>query len=44
MAKVVSIEVGYSFIKICEMDYKAKTPRVYRFAMVPTPLNVIEDG
>ncbi len=44
MAKVVSIEVGYSFIKICEMDYKAKAPRVYRFAMVPTPLNVIEDG
>lgn len=44
MAKVVSIEVGYSFIKICEMDYKAKTPRVYRFAMTPTPLNVIEDG
>lgn len=26
------------------MDYKVKTPRVYRFAMVPTPLNVIEDG
>lgn len=44
MAKVVSIEVGYTFIKICEMDYRAKTPRVYRFAMVPTPLNVIEDG
>lgn len=44
MAKVVSIEVGYSFIKICEMDYKAKTPRVYRFAMAPTPLGVIEDG
>ncbi|MDE7223820.1 MAG: pilus assembly protein PilM [Acetatifactor sp.] len=44
MAKVVSIEVGYSNIKICEMDYKAKTPRVYRFAMVPTPPNVIEDG
>lgn len=44
MAKVVSIEVGYSFIKICEMDYKVKTPRVYRYAMVPTPLNVIEDG
>ncbi len=44
MAKVVSIEVGYSNIRICEMDYKAKTPRVYRFAMVPTPPNVIEDG
>ena len=41
MAKVVSIEVGYSFIKICEMDYKVKTPRVYRYTMVPTPLNVI---
>lgn len=44
MAKVVSIEIGYTFIKLCEMDYKVKTPRVYRFAMVPTPLNVIEDG
>lgn len=44
MAKVVSIEIGYSFIKLCEIDYRAKTPRVYRFAMVPTPLNVIEDG
>lgn len=44
MAKVVSIEVGYSNIKICEIDYKVKTPRVYRFAMVPTPPNVIEDG
>ena len=44
MAKVVSIEVGYSFIKICEMDYKVKTPRVYRYTMVPTPVNVIEDG
>lgn len=44
MAKVVSIEVGYSFIKLCEMDYMVKAPRVYRFAMVPTPLNVIEDG
>ncbi|MDE5891525.1 MAG: pilus assembly protein PilM [Acetatifactor sp.] len=44
MAKVVSIEVGYSNIKLCEIDYKAKTPRVYRFAMVPTPPNAIEDG
>lgn len=44
MAKVVSIEVGYSNIRICEIDYKVKTPRVYRFAMVPTPPNVIEDG
>lgn len=44
MAKVVSIEVGYSSIKLCEMDYKVKTPRVYRFAMVPTPPGVIEDG
>lgn len=44
MAKVVSIEVGYSNIRICEMDYRVKTPRVYRFVMVPTPPNVIEDG
>jgi len=44
MAKVVSIEVGYTFIRICEMDYQTKNPRVYHYVTVPTPPNVIEDG
>lgn len=44
MAKVVSIEVGYSFIRICEMDYQVKNPKVYHHVTVPTPPNVIEDG
>lgn len=44
MAKVVSIEVGYTFIRILEMDYQTKNPRVYHYVTVPTPPNVIEDG
>lgn len=44
MAKVLSIEISNSLIRICEMDYKKKNPRVYRQAMVPTPPAAISDG
>lgn len=44
MAKVVSIEIGYSLIRLCEIDYKAKAPKVYKYVTMPTPPNVIEDG
>ena len=44
MAKVLSIEISNSLIRICEMDYKKKNPRVYRQAMVPTPPGAISDG
>lgn len=44
MAKILSIEVGYSLTRICEMDYKAKNPKVYKYVSIPTPEGVIEDG
>ncbi len=44
MAKVLSIEISNSLIRICEMDYKKKNPRVYRQAMIPTPPGAISDG
>ena len=44
MAKVLSIEISNSLIRICEMDYKKKNPRVYRHAVVPTPMGAINDG
>jgi len=44
MAKVLSIEISNSLIRMVEMDYKKKNPRVYRHAVVPTPPGVIKDG
>lgn len=44
MAKVVSIEVGYSLTRICEVDYKVKNPKVYTAFTIPTPIDVLEDG
>lgn len=44
MAKVVSIEVGYSLTRICEVDYKVKNPKVYASFTIPTPADTYEDG
>ena len=44
MAKVLSIEISNSLIRICEMDYKKKNPRVYRHVVVSTPPGAINDG
>ena len=44
MAKILSIEVGNSITRVCEMDYKAKTPKVYKYFSIPTPQGVVEDG
>ena len=44
MQKVLSIEIGITTTKICEMDYKKKNPKVYRSIIFDTPDNAIEDG
>lgn len=44
MAKVLSIEISNSLIRMVEMDYKKKNPRVDRHAVVPTPPGAIKDG
>lgn len=43
MAKVLSVEIGTSLIKLCEVDYKSKSPRVYKWATIMTPDGVVAD-
>lgn len=44
MAKVLSMEVGYSLIKIIETDFKAKSPKIYRCVNLQTPEGALNDG
>lgn len=44
MAKILSIEVGYSLTRICEMDYRVKSPKIYKYVSIPTPQGVVDDG
>lgn len=43
-AKAITIEIGYSLTKICEVDYKAKTHKIYKSFTVPNGAEVIHDG
>ena len=42
--RVLRIEIGNSFTKICEIDYKVKKPKVYKVLTVETPEGVVVDG
>ncbi|WP_167954732.1 pilus assembly protein PilM [Anaerosporobacter faecicola] len=42
--KVLSIEIGITFTRVCEMDYHSKSPKVYRSITFATPENTVEDG
>ena len=42
--RVLSIEIGNSFTKISEIDYKVKKPKVYKVLTVETPEGVVVDG
>lgn len=44
MAKVLSIEISNSVIRMCQMDYKKANPSVYRHAMIDTPQGAYMDG
>jgi type IV pilus assembly protein PilM len=44
MQKVLSIEIGVTTTKICEMDYRKKNPKIYRSILFNTPDNTVEDG
>lgn len=44
MAKVLSIEIGCSTIKIVEMDFHQKKPKVYKCVDVKTPEGAVRDG
>lgn len=43
MAKVLTVEVGASLIRFCEMDYRAKNPKVYKSFTILTPEDVVND-
>ena len=42
--KVLSIEIGITLTKVCEIDYLSKSPKVYRCITFATPENTVEDG
>lgn len=42
--KVLSIEIGAQFIRVCEMDYKKPNPKVYQMLEFETPMGTVEDG
>lgn len=44
MAKVLTIELGHSVIKLCEMDYKVKKPKIYQCQEAITPVGSVNDG
>lgn len=44
MAKILGIEIGSSITRICEMDYKTKNPKLYKYVCIPTPNGVVDDG
>lgn len=44
MAKVLSIEITLSQIKVAEISTKGKTPRILNAFLIPVPQGAIEDG
>lgn len=42
--RVLSIEIGIQFTKVCEIEYRKKNPKVYHTICFATPANAIEDG
>ena len=43
MARVLSVEIGTSLIRFCEVDYKVKSPKVYKWATVKLPEGAVLD-
>lgn len=44
MAKILTIEIGNALTRICEMDFRVKNPKIYKYLSVPTPQGAVEDG
>ncbi|WP_026508194.1 pilus assembly protein PilM [Butyrivibrio sp. MC2013] len=44
MAKILSIEIGSSLTEIVEMDYRVRSPKVYKSLMISTPEGVLDEG
>lgn len=44
MARVLSIELGHSVVKLCEMEHNAKKPKIYQCQEAITPNGAVMDG
>lgn len=44
MARILSVEIGNTITRICEMDFRTKNPKVYKYFCIPTPHGALEDG
>ncbi len=42
--RVISIEIGNSLTRVCELDYKSRNHKVYGHFTIPTPEGMIQDG
>lgn len=42
--RVLSIEIGYTYTKVCEVDFKTKNSKVYNCFSFQTPEGGLEDG
>ncbi len=42
--RVLSIEVGYSLTKVCEVEAAGKAPKIFNSFVIPTPEGMVRDG
>ena len=42
--RVLSIEVGHSLTKVCEVENAGKTPKIFNSFVIPTPDGMVRDG
>ena len=42
--RILSVDMGYSLTKVCEMDYGVKNPKIYNTFVLNTPEGMISDG
>ena len=43
-ARAISIEIGYSLTRVCEVDYNTKSHKIYKSFTIPTNEGMINDG
>ncbi len=42
--RVLSIEVGFSLTKVCEVEASGKSPKIFNSFVIPTPDGMVRDG
>ena len=42
--RILSIEIGYSLTKVCEIDNSSKTPKIFNSFVIATPEDMVHDG